>query len=95
MFIATPVALSGTDGAVRAAATQFCGFSVRETGGTNAATLRLFDNASAASGTLVASISLAAGGSLTVPYPIAVECKAGLYADFGGTGTIEGSVYLA
>lgn len=55
--------------------------------GTNAATAILYDNASAASGTVVAKIIVDA----TLTYEAftsdcGIECSNGLYLDIGGTG---------
>lgn len=54
----------------------------------SAAAITLYDNASAASGTVVDVIpaSTAAGTAHTFPNPI--KLQNGLYASFGGTGTV-------
>jgi len=55
--------------------------------GTNAATVVLYDNASAASGTVIAKIIVDAGAtqeSFSVDFPI--DCLNGIYADVTGTG---------
>lgn len=55
--------------------------------GTNAATLLVYDNASAASGTLLASLSVDAGlvyESFCPHFPI--DALNGIYIDIGGTG---------
>jgi hypothetical protein len=92
--LARPLALSGSDQALVATRAILHGYSVRETGGAATATVRLFDNASAASGTLLATISLAAGGSADVLYPAGLLAENGIYVDMGGTGTVEGSVRI-
>lgn len=90
---AVAVALSGSDEALRATGVWFCGFTLRETGGTNGATVRIFDHASAASGTLLATVSLAAGQS-SFEFHAGMYAGNGIYIDTGGTGTVEGSVFL-
>lgn len=58
-----------------------------ETDGTNVATCILYDNASAASGTILASIScLGADRSATWSLDCGVEASNGIYLDIGGTG---------
>lgn len=89
------IALTGSDGAHRAAATLLAGFVIQETGGASAATIRVYDNASAASGTLVAAANLAAGGSSTVAFFRPINCVNGLYVDVGGSGVIAGSLLIA
>ena len=66
------------------------GLSVRETAGA-VATVRLFDN-TAGSGLLLATIGLAANGSLTVLEEAGVSFAVGVFAVL--TGTTEGSIYL-
>lgn len=68
------------------------GYSLRETAGA-AATVRLWDNASAASGTIVATIALVANASRDFIAPQGVRFANGLFAEVV-TGTVEGSVYL-
>lgn len=85
------IALTGSDEAVRTSAGYFRGFVVVETGGANSATVRIYDNASAASGTLIGAANLAASGSKDVHCdPVYVEN--GIYVDYGGSGTVAGSV---
>jgi len=57
------------------------------TDGTNAATLTIYDNASAASGTVLYK-SIVAGADLQKAdvYNLAIRCVNGLYADISGTG---------
>jgi hypothetical protein len=90
----TPTALAGSDEVLFATPQTYCGFTVRETGGAASATLRLFDHASAASGTLLETIALTAGESASVLYG-GIRAENGIYADYGGSGTIEGSVRTA
>lgn len=87
------VALTGADQAVRAAAGWYRGFVAVETGGANAATVRIYDNASAASGTLIGAVNLPAGGSADV-HCDPVWCEHGIYVDLGGSGTVAGSVRI-
>ncbi len=57
------------------------------TDGTNAATLTIYDNASAASGTVLYQGKVA-GAALShdQAWNLAVRCENGLYADISGTG---------
>lgn len=89
------VALTGSDQAVRTAEGWYAGYTVIETGGSNAATVRIYDNASAASGTLIGAVNLAAGGSADVSLNLPTWCVNGVYVDVGGTGTVAGSVRIA
>jgi hypothetical protein len=88
------VALTGSDQAVRAIPGSYGGYTVIETGGSNAATVRIYDNASAASGTLIGAANLAAGGSADVCLNHPTKCLNGIYVDVGGTGTVAGSVRI-
>jgi hypothetical protein len=88
------VALTGSDQAVRTTAGIYRGYTVVETGGADAATVRIYDHASAASGTLIGAVNLAAGGSADVSCdPVWVEN--GIYVDVGGSGTVAGSIRIA
>jgi hypothetical protein len=84
--------LTGADQALLASPGTYRGITVRETAGA-VATVRLFDHASAASGTLLATISLAANGSFDVLYPDGIRAAKGIYVDV--TGAVEGAVRLA
>lgn len=78
-------------GAVSPAPCTFRGLSLRDTSGaTN--TVDLFDNASAASGTVVATVQLAASGAQTINVPDGVRCANGLYLQ--ATGAVVGSVWV-
>lgn len=88
------VALTGSDQAVRATPGSFGGYTVVETGGSNAATVRIYDNASAASGTLIGAVNLDAGGSEDICLTHPTACLNGVYVDVGGTGTVAGSVRI-
>lgn len=85
------IALTGSDQAVRAAPATYCGFSVRETAGSTASLL-VYDNASAASGTLIDVINLAANESAREFYPGGIHCVNGIFVDV--TGTVQGSVRI-
>lgn len=90
---ARAVALTGANQAVFAAPALFRGYSLRETGGSAAATVRFYDNASAASGTLLATVTIPTGGSADVLYD-GVWAALGIYAQVSGTGVVEGSARL-
>lgn len=89
------MALTGSDQAVRTTHGEYGGYVVVETGGSNAATVRIYDHASAASGTLIGAANLAAGGSADVALNKPVRVSNGIYVDVGGTGTVTGSVRVA
>jgi hypothetical protein len=88
------VALTGSDQAVMTTAAAFRGYTVIETGGSSTATVRIYDNASAASGTLIGAVNLAAGGSADLSIFGGQWCKNGIYVDVGGSGTVAGSVRI-
>jgi hypothetical protein len=87
---AVAVAVTGT-GAVLANPCTLRGFSVVDTSA-GANTVKVFDNASAASGTVLATVVLAASGSATVAIPDGVRAAAGLYLQ--STGVLQGSVWV-
>lgn len=91
---ARTLALSGSDEALRTTQTIFRGYTVIETGGSDAATVRFYDNASAASGTLIGAVNLAAGGSADVSIHGGLWCTNGIFVDVGGDGTVAGSVRI-
>lgn len=91
---ARTVALTGSDQAVSARACIYRGYTVVETGASNAATVRIYDNASAASGTLIGAANLAAGGSADIALVGGTWCENGIYVDLGGTGTVAGSIRI-
>jgi hypothetical protein len=78
-------------GALLANAGILAGFSLRDTSGA-ANTIKLFDNLSAASGTVIAVVQLAANASQTVAIPDGVWVASGLFAQ--QTGAAEGSVWI-
>lgn len=88
------IALTGSDQAAHARANQFLGITVRETAGSTAA-VRVYDNASAASGTILAVVALAANASQTVWFgPAGVRAANGIYVDIV-SGAVEGSVFFS
>jgi hypothetical protein len=87
------LALTGSDQAVRTAESLYGGYTVQETAG-SAATVRIYDNASAASGTLIGAVNLAANGSADVSLVYPTWCVNGIYVDVGGAGTIAGSIRI-
>lgn len=90
MHSARSVALTGSDQAVRATASVYSGFTVRETAGSTAL-VRIFDNASAASGTVLDEISLSANESAREFYPGGLWADNGIYVDVVN-GAVAGSV---
>ena len=71
----------------------YVGYSLRETAGA-VATVRLWNNASAASGTLVATIALVASASRDFAVPDdGVWFDLGLFVEVVA-GTVEGAIYL-
>jgi len=86
------VALTGADQVIAATAKDYRGFSVRETTGTAAAVIRLYDNASTNSGTILEEIGLAPGESAREFYGDGgVKVSNGIYCDIV-SGTVTGSV---
>ncbi|HEY0645516.1 MAG TPA: hypothetical protein VGD39_19020 [Nocardioides sp.] len=79
---------------MRASASIYRGYTVVETGGASTATVRIYDHASAASGTLIGAVNLAAGGSADLHVDCGVWCENGIYVDVGGSGTVAGSVRI-
>lgn len=88
-----PVPLSGASEALRAEPGIYCGATIRETTGSAAAVVRIYDNASAASGPLLETVGLAQGESVSVHHA-GVWAESGLYVEVV-SGDVEGSVYLA
>lgn len=77
---ARPVNITGTTQAISAAPCTYRGFSIGSTAGS---TVTLYDNASAASGTVLASFTLAAAGFLDVSIPDGARCENGIYLSTG------------
>jgi hypothetical protein len=75
-------AVAGGNTAIAAAAAKLCGVII-QTDGTNDATVEVWDNASAASGTCLFNMTVTGGdnrGGAVFPYPI--SAMNGLYLDF-------------
>jgi hypothetical protein len=89
---ARTVALTGSSQIVSNTPADYRGFGVRETAGATAV-LRIYDNASAASGVLLDVVSLVANESARELYPGAIHASNGVYVQVV-SGTIEGSVRL-
>lgn len=83
---AAPIPVTGS-GAVLTRPGIYRGCSIKST---SAGTLRLFDNASAASGTVVAIFELAAGAVATESPVDGIFLNNGLFVS--GPGVLEGSV---
>lgn len=82
----------GVSGQVLATPGTFKGVSVRETAGATAA-VRIYDNANAAAGVLLAAISLPANGSHSISIPDGVRVANGIYWSVV-SGAVEGSVWV-
>ncbi|WP_410676659.1 hypothetical protein [Amycolatopsis sp. cmx-4-68] len=86
---ASPKNVTGS-AAVSATPCTFRGLSLRDaSGATN--TVDLFDNPSAAAGTVVATVVLAASGYEQISVPDGVRCASGLWLQ--ATGALVGSVW--
>lgn len=88
------VAISGSDQALRTTYGVYFGYTFVETGGSSTATVRLYDNASAASGTLIGAVNLAAGGSADLSLNHGQWVENGIFVDVGGSGTVAGSIRI-
>lgn len=88
----TTIALTGSDQVVRASHSFYAGFTLRETAGA-AAVVRIYDNASAASGTLLDTIGLAANESARELYLKPVHAANGIFVDIV-SGAVEGSIRI-
>jgi hypothetical protein len=89
---ATPVALTGSNQAVSATPAAYRGFTIRETAGA-VAVVRIWDNASAASGVVLEEISLAANESARELYLPGVWAANGVFVQVV-SGTVVGSVRI-
>lgn len=83
---------SGELGSVGVPGPVFAGWTVRDTGGTGAV-VRFWDNATAASGTPLGTVALAANASDTHELTHAVEVQNGVYVEYV-SGSVEGSAYV-
>lgn len=54
----------------------------------SAAAVTIYDNASAASGTIVDVIPPSSAAGTKVNLAVPIKCSNGIYASFGGTGTV-------
>ncbi len=88
---ARAIALTGNDQVVSANPSLYYGFSIRETSGSATALVRIFDNASTNSGTVLDEISLTANQSARELYPDALRAVNGVYLDVVA-GAVAGSV---
>lgn len=73
---------------------ELLGYSVRETSGSAGATIILYDNKTAASGTILKEISIAQGTAVALlgTRGQGVQINNGVYASI--TGAIQGDVYV-
>ena len=88
---ATTTALTGSDQGVLTGGGIFYGGCLYETGG-DTATATVHDG-TAASGTVIAYISLASGGVTNLNIANGVQVLNGIYVDVGGSGTVSGSIF--
>lgn len=88
---ANPIALTGSNQAVSANRVYYRGFAIRETSGSASAVVRIYDNASAASGTLLDEIALNAGESAREWYESGIWAANGVYVSIV-SGAVAGSV---
>ena len=88
---ATTTALTGSDQGVLTGGGIFYGGCFYETGG-DTATATVHDG-TAASGTIIAYISLASGGVTNLNIANGVQVVTGIYVDVGGSGTVSGSIF--
>lgn len=89
-MLVSAVALTGSDQAVSANPSHYCGFTIRETSGSAAAVVRVFDGTSA-TGTVLEEVSLAQGESRSECYPGGIRATIGIYVDVV-SGAVAGSV---
>lgn len=94
------IRLTGADQKARATACRLIGFSIRESAGVSSASALIYDNASAASGDVI-PVTLAAGESTREWWAAAGEdvlpgvlMENGIFVDVGGTGTVEGVLFV-
>ncbi len=72
------------------------GVVIRNTHASNAGVFRIFDHASAASGTILFSAKLAAGDHVHFRFPgLGVQALKGLFLDISNSATVQGSVQIA
>jgi hypothetical protein len=83
------VPLPATSGAVTGSASSYFGFSIYNTSASAAATVLLYDGASAA-GDLIETVTLGANESAREDYPNPIRLNTAIYAVI--TGTVTGVV---
>jgi len=88
----TVALVSGASQVIAARPTVYKGIIVREMSG-GAAVLRVYDHASAASGTIIDIISLASGGVVDHAYE-GITCQNGVFIERVSGTNVEGSVRL-
>ena len=88
----TTTALTGSDQGVLTGGGIFYGGCFYESGGSNAKTVTIHDG-TAASGTVIAHIVLAASGVTNLNIANGVQVLTGIYVDVSGTGTLGGSIF--
>lgn len=79
-------------GVARAVACAYHGITVAETLGVSGAVIKVYDNASAASGTIIDEVRLGAGLSNSTWYDRGIACVNGIFVAVSGAGTAEGSL---
>lgn len=83
-------------GAIIASPAVLAGVVFRNSHATNAGVFRIYDNTSAATGTVLFVASLAAGAHVHHTYPgLGVQASKGLFLEITGSATVEGSVQIA
>lgn len=89
---ANAVALTGSDQAAAATPAFYCGLVIRETAA-GSALVKVYDNASAATGTLLDIVALTANQVLATVLAVPVRAANGIYIDVV-SGAVEGSVRI-
>lgn len=92
MVMATPVAMTGANQVVLDHAGMYCGFSIEETAGASAK-VRIWDNASEASGTLLDPVGLRASETAREYYESGIRVTNGVYVEVV-SGAVAGSVRI-
>lgn len=64
-------------------------YGIVVTGALSAATVDIRDAVAAGAGTVLFTIAASATVGTTILFPVGIQFNTGLYADFGGTGTIN------
>lgn len=93
MGFANPIALTGSNQVVSANRVYYRGFAIRETSGSAAAVVRIYDNASAASGTVLDEIGLNPSESAREWYGDGIWAANGVYVSVV-SGAVAGSVRI-